>query len=476
MELNLHWLFPEWILCGFLVLMLLREIIITPGSKKSSVELWALAAPLAALIGLIPIAGQMGSAFGGMYIADPFSAFFKIFFALTAFVVIVSSREFCNLFPERKSEYFLILLCTLIGLFILSSANDFLLLFVSLEVITLSFYILTSYAKKELLSIEAGLKYLIIGSLASAFVVYGISLIYLAAGSTSFPAVREIFTADPHNQLMLIGLFMIIAGIGFKVAAFPFQFWVPDVYEGAPTPVVSFLSVGSKAAGFAALLRILFTVFPAFQERSLLLSTLAALTLLYGNLGALVQTNIKRLFGYSSIGHAGYLLIALAAGSHFSASALLYYLVAYGITTLAVFLILTLCGLQLGSDSIQAYRGLGKSSPVIAGCLFLALLSSAGVPPLAGFAGKFLVLLAAVEAHLSWLALLGALMVAVSLYYYLALVRTMYFEEPLATTVTVKAGPLPQWVLFFLSAAIILVGIFQAPVLNAANRAASYLF
>jgi len=470
MNFNLALLFPEWIVLGILLVLLVGEM--TGYSIARSARVGA----ILVLLSILPFVGKIDTAFGGMFILDPIATFFKAFFALTFLVILQMSREFFLSPASKPGEFFLILWTSLLGLFFLVSANDMLLLFISLEIVTLSFYIMAAYMKHQLVSIEAGLKYFILGSLASAFFIYGISLIYLGTGSTAFPEIRDALAQQPANRLLLLGILMILAGVGFKVAAVPFQFWVPDVYEGAPTPVVAFLSVGSKAAGFAVLLRLLFTVFGVFDsQRLMLFSALAAMTLIYGNLGALVQTNIKRLFGYSSIGHAGYLLMGVAVGKEMGTSALLYYLIAYAVTTLAAFLVITVAGAKLGSDQISAYRGLAQKSPLLAGALFIALLSSAGVPPLAGFFGKFLILLAATKDHLEWLALLGALGVAVSLYYYLSIVKVMYIEES-SDEEKFSLSLSSKFFLFILSGGMIVVGIWQAPFLNFAQHTSRYLF
>ncbi len=479
LNLNFPLLFPELLAFGILLLLMIGEIAArpsdAPGLKQSA---W-----ITARIGVILVfgsallySGKIGTALSGMFIVDPFSTFFKVFFALTVFVVIPMSKQFFLKRADKPGEFLLVLWSSLIGLFFLVSANDFLMMFVALEIFTLSLYILAAYLKRDLLSIEAGLKYLIIGSLASAFMIYGIALTYTASGSTSFPDIRDFFAADPDNKLMILGLLMIISALGFKVASVPFQLWVADVYEGSPTPVVGYLSTASKAAGFALLLRVLFTIYPVFSSgRELLFSALAAMTLFYGNLAALLQTNIKRLFGYSSIGHASYLLIGVAAGKTFGVTGVLYYLMAYAVTNLAAFYVITFVGRETGSDQIDAYRGLSKRSPFLAGTLFLSLLSLAGVPPLAGFFGKFLVLFAAVKSGMTWVALLGAVGVAISLYYYLNLVRVMYFEKPL-TSETIDI-PLPSKVmLLLLIAGILILGFWQLPFYTFAEKAASSLF
>ncbi len=475
--MNFSMLLPELTAVAVLVFLLLEEMF-KAKRENQSVASWftAIGGICLTIAAIFPLYGKTASAFSGTLVLDPFALFFKTFFALTMAAVIFISREFFKGRAESGSEFLMVLWSSLIGLFFLVSANDFLLMFVALETFTLSLYIMTSYLKHELASIEAGLKYLIMGSLASAFVIFGIALIFVATGSTSFLALRDALAAVPDNKLILMGLLFILVGLGFKVGAAPFQLWIPDVYEGAPTPVVAYLSVASKSAGFVLLLRILFTAAPAFDiSRTILFVILAALTMIYGNLGALLQTNIKRLFGYSSISHAGYLLIGVAVGGELGVSAILYYLAAFGLSNLAAFTVIAVVGKSAGNDKIESYRGLGKRSPFLAGTFFLALLSLAGVPPLAGFFGKFLILMAAVRGNVLWLALLGALLVAVSLYYYLNLVRVMYFdaaenESPIAVPKSCRT------LLVILSAGMILFGIFQAPLFAVVQQATKSLF
>ena len=470
--MNLTLLFPEGVAAGVLLLLIVAEL-----TKRSS-WITAMAGAFLVFLSVLPFAGRFEAAFGTMFILDPLAVFFKAFFALILFILIPMSREFFArpATQTRSSEFLLILWSSLLGFFFLVSANDFLLLFIGLEVVTLSFYILTAYLKRDRSSTEAGLKYLILGSLASAFLIYGISLLYIASGSTALPDVRDAFVRDPGSKLILLGMLFILSGLGFKAASVPFQLWVPDVYEGAPTPVVAYLAVGSKAAAFALLLRLLFTVFIPFDSgRALLFSTLATMTLVYGNLAALRQTNIKRLFGYSSIAHAGYLLIGLAVGKERGAAALLYYLMAYAVSNLAAFFVITLAGRALQSDRIADYRGLAKRSPFLAVVLFTAFLSLAGVPPMAGFFGKFLILLAAVQSNLAWLALLGALGVALALYYYLSVVRVMYFEEP-AQDSAIPLSLFSKFLLLVLVLGILILGVWQAPFLDFARKAAGSLF
>jgi NADH-quinone oxidoreductase subunit N len=275
---------------------------------------------------------------------------------------------------------------------------------------------------------------------------------------------------------ILFGFLLVTAGIGFKIASAPFHLWVPDVYEGAPTPVTAFLSVGSKAAGLLILARLIFIIFPNFEhEGILLLSVLSAMTLLYGNLGAIPQKNIKRFLGYSSIGHAGYLLMGYAAGSSLGLSSVLYYILSYLFTNLGVFLIIVIFSNATGSDDMADYAGLSQRSPFLAGAMLLALMSLAGIPPLAGFFGKFLLISAAVQSGLVWLAIIGAINVVISLYYYLVIVKRMYIHEP--TVQTAIPISLPMRIGIFASViGMIGLGIYQEPFLKLASVAVKDLF
>lgn len=463
--MNFSLLLPEWIALGTLVILILREILTGTKTRDSSGVLIPLVGLVLVFIAVLSLRDSTQSAFGGTFVLDSLAVFFKLFLSLTAFVVIASGEFFFRPLVRREkiTEFFLILWCAFLGMLFLVSANDFLILFIALEIMTLSFYILTAYQKENLASIEASIKYLILGSLASAFIIFGISLFYVAAGSTRFEDIQTAFAAQPSSKLLLLAVLLILSGLGFKVAAVPFQLWAPDVYEGAPVPVVAFLSVGSKAAGFALLLRLTLTVFTPFDtERKLLFAVLAAMTMIYGTLGAVVQKNIKRLLGYSSIAHAGYLLIGLAAARDSGPQALLYYLITYALANLTIFLVLSLAASEIKSDQIDAYRGLSKRSPLLAGSLFVALLSLAGAPPLAGFVGKFLMLWAAVRDHLGWLALIGILSIPVSLYFYLGIIRSMYIEEPVHGT-PIRAPYPAKLLLGLLISGILLAGFFQTP-------------
>ena len=472
-------LLPEIAIVTTVAILALLEIFYPDFSRRHTTFL-NLAGAL--LVGgmLVLLLKTSGTAFQGMFVLDPFAVFFKFLFLASAVYVFLLTRP--SPLGKRTAEFNLLLWSALLGMFFLVSSNHFLLFFISLELLTLSLYILAAYTERDRLSIEAGLKYLVLGSLASAFFLYGMSLIYAASGTLSFKTIGLLLQTDEKIPwLFLVGTLLVLSALGFKVAAVPFHVWVPDVYQGAPTPVVAFLSVASKSAGFAALLRLLFETFaPLDEERRILFSLFAAMTLLYGNLGALVQKNMKRLLGFSSIGHAGFLLIALAAREAVGGEALLYYLMAYGVTNLAAFLVVFLVEIEtapragVSPTSIESFQGLSGRSPFLAAGMFLAFLSLAGVPPLAGFFAKFLILLAAAKSELFWIVFLGAVNVAISLYYYLNVIRILYFEKPkLATPISLS---LPSVLLLgTLMVGIVGIGIWQAPFLRIASLAAASL-
>ncbi|OGX38410.1 MAG: hypothetical protein A3C53_04640 [Omnitrophica WOR_2 bacterium RIFCSPHIGHO2_02_FULL_68_15] len=437
-----------------------------------------------AMIGLLPVfplalahPERSGAFFSGMYLLDPLARAAKIFFALTAILVLLMTREFARHIARGVGEFYLLIMTATFGMMMLCSAGDFLMLFIALEIITLSFYVMTTYLRTDAKSVEAGMKYLILGALSTGFLLYGISFIYGWTGSTNFAALRETIAQSPTlSPWLLFGFLLIFAGVGFKVAAVPFHWWVPDVYEGAPTPVTAFLSVGSKAAGFVVLLRLFHSIFePVSGVWIGLLAAVAGVTILYGNLVAMAQTNIKRLLAYSSIGHAGYLLIGIAAASGLGAAAVNYYLAGYLFTNLAAFLVVIAVFNATGSDELTAYAGLSTRAPVLAAAMFIALLSLAGVPPLAGFVGKFLLLMAAVHRGLLWLAIVGAVAVVISLYYYLLVVKRMFVDPPadptpIPVSLSVRLG------LYGCIAGMLLMGVWQQPFLALAVASVRSLF
>jgi len=417
-----------------------------------------------------------GLAFNGMFVMDSLAWFFKMLFLVTMVFVFAMAREFFKTLGERKSEFYLLLWLALLGMCLVASSADFLLMFIAIEILTISLYVMTAYLKSDKLSIEAGMKYLILGALASGFFLYGTSFLYGATHSTHFNVIQAFCQTHAMDPMTLFAMVLIFAAIGFKATAVPFHMWVADVYQGAPTPVTALLSVGSKAAGFIILIRLFFGVFgPWHVDWSLALAILSAVTMTLGNLVAMFQTNIKRMLGYSSIAHAGYLLMGAAAGSMLGASGINFYLLGYLFTNLAAFLVIIVFSIACKSDEIADYAGLVKRSSLLAFTMLLALVSLAGMPPLAGFFGKFTLLMAAIQSGYTWLALIAAVNIVISLYYYLMVAKRIYVDPPRVLTVIPVAANM-QLLLAITIVGIIIVGIFQGPFLDAAMSAVKGMY
>jgi NADH-quinone oxidoreductase subunit N len=431
---------------------------------------------------------SVGEAFGGMFVQDALSVFFKRFFLLAAVLVLVLAVEFSDRIAAGVPEYYSLIIFALAGMLFAASANDFVLLFVSIELITITFYVLTSFQRGKTVSLEAGVKYLILGALSSAFMVYGIALVWGISQQFNFTELAAYSVRHPEladNKVFLFGVLFILVGLGFKIAAFPFQMWTPDVYQGAPTPTTAFLAVGSKAAGFVLLLRFLFTAIPSVTAHwDKLLIIISGITILYGNLCAIPQRNLKRLLGYSSIAHAGYLLLGVAALSGARGSdggaAILFYLSGYLFTVLAAFTVIALVMRHLESEDISGLAGLNHRSPLLAATMTLAMVSLAGIPPSAGFFGKFLLLKAVIEQGasnhgyycLAFTALVG---VVISLYYYFGVIRAIYWSKDTPNREPIEISRPMQVVVCGCIAGIFWLGLFPSAALKLAESAAGVL-
>jgi NADH-quinone oxidoreductase subunit N len=409
------------------------------------------------------------------YTADELAIFFKRFELITTIVVLVmmidyapTMRTAIDRSTSSLGEFFSVPLLTCAGLMYLVSAVDFIFIFVALELVTISFFVLVSFTRRDVVALEAGVKYLILGGVAAAFLVYGITWIFGVTGETNLQRIGAAFAGGNVNtQAATFGAVLIVVSLGFKIAAVPFQMWVPDVYQGAPTPVTAFLSVASKAAGFVVLIRVLqpFLMLPNMQR---LLVVLALLTVIYGNLAALPQTNLKRLLGYSSIAHAGYLLIAVLC---LDGAAMTFYLVAYLLMTLLSFSVLILVSQQTG-DEISGFNGLATRQPFLAFAMVIAMVSLAGLPFTAGFFGKFFIFAAAVEQKQFVLVIVGIVTVACGFYYYLNVVRAMYWPNPDAAQSAIQTGRihvslLSRGLIVAMIIATIGLGVYPQPILRA---------
>ncbi len=440
--------------------------------------IFGLAAVLAASFLLAPAPTDLAATgFWSFYTADPLAIFFKRFALVTTIVVLVMMIDYAPIVRQSihgtthqsgLGEFFALPIFTCAGLMWMASAIDFVMIFVSLELVTISFYVLVSFTRRNPATLEAGVKYLILSALSTGFLVYGITWIFGVTGETNLSRIAQAL-ADPAIETgpALFGMVLVLIALGFKIAAVPFQMWVPDVYQGAPTPVTAFLSVGSKAAGFVVLLRVLqpFFMLPQIER---LLAAIALLTLIYGNLAALPQNNLKRLLAYSSIAHAGYLLIGVVS---LAGEAVSFYLVAYLLMTLLSFAVLIVVAQQTG-DNIEDFNGLAKRSPFLAFAMLIAMASLAGVPFTAGFLGKFFIFDAALRHHQTALVIAGVITVACGFYYYLKVVRAMYWEDSPSET-SVPLSGLSRLAMSAMIAGIIFLGVYPQPVLNALYPAKS---
>jgi NADH-quinone oxidoreductase subunit N len=416
-----------------------------------------------------------------MYALDPLALFFKRFFLVAGIIVLLMTVEFAESIEVGIAEFYALTLFALTGMLFAASVNDFALLFVSLELITVSFYVLTSFQRVRVTSLEAGVKYLIIGALSTAFTVFGIALVYGISGKLNFGELSQVAAQYSSEKLFLLGLLLIMVGLGFKIAAFPFQIWAPDVYQGAPSPTTAFLAVGSKAAGFVLLLRVLFLAVPDITAQwSNLLIVISAITILYGNLCAIPQRNLKRLLGYSSIAHAGYLLLGVAALNAAGQAAILYYLSGYLFTLMGAFTVICLVMCQLEAEEIPSLAGLGRRAPLLALTMSLAMVSLAGIPPLAGFFGKFLLFKAVIAQAPArhayyWLIAAAIAGAVISLYYYMGVVRAIYWSDEVADPTPVKISRPIRLTLAACMAGMLLLGIYPNPFVDLADQAVRIL-
>jgi NADH-quinone oxidoreductase subunit N len=371
--------------------------------------------------------------FSGMFVQDGLALFFKRLFLAIGILVVLMGVEFRDRIPMGQGEFFAIVLVSLAGMMFAASANDFVMVYVAMEMMSVSFYVLVSFQRSRSNSLEAGVKYLILSALSAGLLVFGIALIFGTSGRTSFAGVAAEGMRLAQNKLFWLGALLVLLGLAFKISAFPMQMWAPDVYQGAPTPVTALLAIGSKAAGFVLVLRVLFVAAPALAlQWGKMFTWTAALTILYGNLCAIPQRSLKRLMGYSSISNAGYLLLGIAALNIDGSVAVLYYLVGYAFTLAVIFIVL--CLVARDSDDIGVLAGLNRRSPLLALALTLGMISLAGIPPLAGFFGKLLlfkavVARAAVDQTYLWLSMVTVAGVLISYYYYFGVIRAIYWSE-----------------------------------------------
>ena len=470
---------PELVLCvAGILIMVLDPFVVASGSGshrggRRVADVLALLGSAGALAAIVLPATHQGTAFSGLLRIDPFSIFLHIVVCSVAFLVALGAPSYLDREGLPHGEFFALVLFATAGMGVMATAQELITGFVALEVSSISSYILASYRRESKKSNEAAMKYFLLGSFASAFFLYGIALVYGASGTSILP---QIDAALVHPTLLTLGLALIFVGLGFKVAAAPFQLWTPDVYEGAPAPVTAMMSTGPKAAAFALFLRILTVVAHAGAIWFWVIWISAVITMFAGNLAAIAQTSVKRMLAYSSIAHAGYILVAFAARNEIGTAAVLFYLAAYALMKVGAFTTVAWLG---GSGEryldLDDYAGLAHTRPVTAACLSIFLLSLLGLPVTAGFLGKLYIFDAALHSHLVWLAVILAINSVIGAYYYLRVIVAMYMREPKRTFSTEKIPAGVAAVLTLAVAGILYLGLFPNRIMELASQAATLL-
>jgi NADH-quinone oxidoreductase subunit N len=419
-----------------------------------------------------PEAGADPAIWAGMLRHDMLAFVFRLIFLAGAALTSLLAAEWDTVY--KRGEFYILLVVSTLGMNLMASAGNLVMLFISIETASIPLYAMAGFMKDDEKSTEAGFKYLLFGAMTSAVMLYGFSLMYGFSGTADIYALADAFTTVPSVPLFA-SLVLVLAGFGFKISMVPLQFWAPDVYEGAPTPITGFLSTASKAAGFSVLVRVLLAAFPV-ADWQIILAVLSAVTMTLGNLVAIWQTNIKRMLAYSSIAHAGYILMAVAAGNEFGVSSMLYYIITYLLTNLAAFGFVIVYYHQARTDEIEDYAGLSRRNPILAFGMLFTFLSLGGIPPLGGFFAKILVFSAAIEADLTWLAVIGVLNAVVALYYYLNVLKVVYLKRQVGDEIPMMVNPVHAIVLVICVVGVVLMGTVMAPWFQLTTEAASSLF
>lgn len=469
---------PEILLLVLAVLVIALDILLRPTQRRSLG--WITGGGLAVILLVALAFSQPGPeptmVLGGMLRLDWPAFVFKIVFLFAAAMSCLLSIDLPGV--GDRGEYFALLVVATLGMDLMASSADLMMLYLSIESTSIPLYILAGFLRGNDKSTESGLKYFLFGAMTSTVMLYGFSLLYGFTGQTSLYALAGSFVSGQVPALLVIvAMALVLVGFSFKVSVVPFHFWTPDVYEGAPTPITGFVSTASKAAGFAVLLRVMLAVFPGVASSwTAILSGVAVATMTAGNILALAQKNIKRMLAYSSIAHAGYAMIGLVALSSLGAASLVFYLAAYVVTNLAAFGVVVVFARTAGSDDIADYAGLSRRAPALSLALMVALLSLAGMPPLAGFVAKFMVFFAAVQSGMVWLAVVGVLNAIIGLYYYLIVLKVVYLYRSDEEEIAVRVPTGSALALTVCSIGIVAMGAFGAPWVNWALTAAGNLF
>ena len=475
---------PELFLAGVIMLLLMFGVFQKGGLNDNDegtfriVSMLSIVSLLLAVFLLVPVAGPRVLTFADMFVTDKFAVFCKALVLIAAALGILISRDFMERHHIARFEYPILIVFASLGMLLMISANDLVSLYVGLEMQSLSLYVMAAIQRDDNRATEAGLKYFVLGAVASGLLLYGSSFVYGFTGTTNFDALATLFAGQaPVSTGLVIGIVFIMAGLAFKVSAVPFHMWTPDVYEGAPTPVTAFFAVAPKIAALALLLRVMVGPFgDLLVHWQQIVIVISVLSMGLGALAAINQRNIKRLMAYSSIGHVGYALVGLAAGTEIGVKGVLIYLVIYLVMNVGTFAFI-LCMRRGGRmvEEIDDLAGLGKTNPIMAATMVVFMFSLAGIPPLAGFFGKLYVFLAAIEAQLYALAIIGVVASVIGAFYYLRIIKVMYFDEPV-DSFDGPIGSEMKAVIAVSSLIIILFFLYPAPVLTNAAAAAAALF
>jgi len=477
--LNLELFLPELSLVAFAIIVILLDLVI---QRKGWLVVISLAGiVVAAGFTLAMWGGTSQAIFNNMLAVDNFALFFKLLFLGIAALIILSSVDYVSKFTHFQGEYYALILISTLGMMLMAATTELISLYIALELTSISLYVLVGFLKNSKSS-EASLKYLLLGAVASAILLYGMALVFGFTGKTQLGEIAQVIQTTSASPALILGIVLMIAGFGFKMAAVPFHMWVPDVYEGAPTPITAYLSVASKAAGFAIILRVFYSAFGLPQWLSLdwglTIAVLAAIGMTLGNVAAIPQTNIKRMLGYSSIAQAGYLMIGLAtvgfspAANILGQSGVLFFLASYALTNLGAFIAIIAISNKLNSDQIKDYSGMFKRAPFLTLALTLCLFSLIGMPPAAGFMAKFYIFSSAVQHNLLWLVVIAVINSVISAYYYLRVAKVMWLGEPASEEKVPSSGAL-RVALALSCFGVLLLGIIPGYVMRLAEMAAS---
>src|SRR5437660_6149799 len=472
---DFYYILPELVLTAGALVVLIADVLL-PKDRRAALSWVTLIALGATLASLAPFASTRVEIAHGLIAVDRFALFFKILFLVAAAITVLISMRYLEVEGAAPGEYYFLILCATLGMMIMAGGIDLITIFIGLETMAVSFYILAGFIKPSQRSNEAAVKYFLLGAFSLGILLYGMSLMYGLSGTTNLRVMATTFASLDRDPRLVLAVILLVAGVGFKIAAVPFHMWAPDVYEGAPTPITAFLSVGSKAASFAMLIRIFVEGLPVMSDDwRLMFWVLSIATMTIGNVAAVTQTNIKRMLAYSSIAHAGYVLIGIVAGTSRGITATLVYLMIYAFMQLGAFAVVVVLRRQeIAGDELKDFSGLAFRNPFAAFAMLLFMLSLGGIPPTAGFMGKFWLFSAAIDAQYYWLAVIGVLNSAVSLYYYIRIVVFMYVKkETLGSEPT--TSPALAVVLAVAVAATLVLGVYPRLLFDVAAASARTL-